>query len=150
MFLLVRSYTFVSFTFHSLFLSLLFILLIHAFCPFFFFILIANRRDKLASVLLTHSSTINLLFTGQNKSSFLLRRTWNSSMDLIDHIELPSVHPSCSQLFSTCLQTCVLLQHHVLLSTCNQPPDPCLTNFSDVRTSREPELGSEKNPILDG
>lgn len=132
MFLSAHSYTFVSSR------SILSFFLPSSFFSFarfvLFFFFVANRRDKLADVLLTHSSTIHLLFTGRNKPSFLLRHLKLFYGSHRSH----RVIPRASILFSlvpTCLQTCVLSRHRVLFSTCHQP-DPGLTNFSDIRTSR--------------
>lgn len=143
LFFSAHSYTFVSSRFILSFFPSSSFFSFRRFVLFFF--CFRWHRDKLADVLLTHSSTINLLFTGRNKPSFLLRHTVPQTLLWISSItpRYPPVHPSCSRLFPTCPQTCALSRHRVLLSTCNQPPDPCLTNFSNVRTSQESKLGKK-------
>jgi len=76
------------------------------------------------------------------------RRTSNSFADLIDHTTLshrasilfslvPNLSPNLCALTASCS-----LQH--MQST----PDPCLTNFSNVRTSRVPKLRLKKKDFI--
>lgn len=142
MFLSAHSYTFVS-PCSILLLPLapppsLSLSLCLSFTPPSFFD--ASRRDKLAGVLLTLSSTIHSLFTSRNKPSFLLRHAPPRPSISSITPRYPCIHlvPACSQLVSKL----VLSRHHVLSVSTISHPIPSLTNFDDVRIPRAPNLSA--------
>lgn len=107
LFLSAHSYTFVSP--RSIFLAPPFSRSLSFTSPSFFD---ASHCDKLAGVLLAHSSTIHSLFTSRNKPSFLLRHALSQPSISSITPRYPCIYlvPACSQLVSKL----VLSRHHVL------------------------------------